>query len=346
MKYRLLGRTGVWVSEIALGAMTFGGKEHPVYSTHGALGQDEVDRLVGAALDAGINFVDTADVYADGESEELLGRAIRQRRRDVVLATKLFAPVGSGPNDQGLSRLHVMRALEESLRRLGTDYIDLYQIHNWDHLTPLEETLSALDDAVRQGKVRYIGCSNLAAWQVSKALGISALHNQAGFVANQIHYSLLSRDAERDLVPMAEDSGVSLTVWQGLVGGFLTGKFDRGGVSTDQDSRRARNGFDFVPFSEETGFEVVDVLRTVAGRHKVSPARVALAWLLAQRGVTSVIIGARKMEQLQDNIAASDLLLTERDLAELDEVSRPPVAYPNWIQEGFAPARIPSGNRA
>src|ERR1700754_1957117 len=231
--------------------MTFGGKEHPVFRAMGALGQEQVDRVVGTALDAGVNFIDTADVYADGESEQLLGRAIGTRRRDVVIGTKLLAPVGPGPNDQGLSRLHVMRALEDSLRRLKTDYIDLYQIHNYDHVTPIEETLSALDDAVRQGKVRYIGCSNLSAWQISKALGVSALHDQAKFVANQIHYSLLSRDAERDLVPMAEDAGLSLTVWSPLAGGFLSGKFDRGGV-TEQDSRRARVGFDFVQFDEET----------------------------------------------------------------------------------------------
>jgi aryl-alcohol dehydrogenase-like predicted oxidoreductase len=235
-----------------------------------------------------------------------------------------------------------MRALEDSLRRLGTDYIDLYQLHNYDRLTPIEETLSALDDAVRQGKVRYIGCSNFAAWQVSKALGVSSLHGQAKFVANQVHYSLVSRDAERDLVPMAEDAGLSLTVWSPLAGGFLSGKFDRGGVSTEQDSRRALAGGDFVPFDEERGFTVVDVLRAVAARHEVSPARVAIAWLLARPAITSVIVGARKIEQLTDNIAASGLALTGQELAELDEVSRPPVAYPNWIQEGFAPARIPA----
>jgi aryl-alcohol dehydrogenase-like predicted oxidoreductase len=345
VKYRLLGRTGVWVSEIALGTMTFGGKEHPVYRSLGALGQEEVDRVVGTALDAGINFVDTADVYADGESEQLLGRAIGQRRRDVVLATKLLAPVGPGPNDQGLSRLHVMRALEDSLRRLRTDYIDLYQIHNYDRVTPIEETLSALDDAVRQGKVRYIGSSNLAAWQISKALGISALHNQAKFVANQTHYSLVSRDAERDLVPLAQDAGLSLTVWSPLAGGFLSGKFDRGGI-TEEDSRRARVGYDFVQFDEEHGFRVVDVVRTVAARHGVSPARVAIAWLLAQPAITSVIVGARRLDQLTDNIAASDLTLSAPDLAELDEVSRPPAAYPNWIQEAFAPGRIPAANVA
>jgi aryl-alcohol dehydrogenase-like predicted oxidoreductase len=236
-----------------------------------------------------------------------------------------------------------MRALEDSLRRLRTDYIDLYQVHNYDRITPIEETLSALDDAVRQGKVRYIGCSNFAAWQVSKALGVSALHGQARFVANQAHYSLVSRDAERDLVPLAEDAGLSLTVWSPLAGGFLSGKFDRGGVTTEQDSRRARAGADFVQFDEESGFKILDAARAVAARHGVSPARVAIAWLLAQRSVTSVIVGARKLEQLTDNIAASDLALTGHDLAELDEASRPPVAYPNWIQDAFAPSRIPSG---
>src|SRR6202008_1921476 len=221
---------------------------------------------------------------------------------DVVLATKLIAPVGPGPNEQGLSRLHVMRALEDSLRRLQTDYIDLYQIHNHDHLTPIEETLRALDDAVRQAKGRYIGCSNLAAWQISKALGVSTLHNQARFVANQTHYSLVSRDAERDLVPMAEDAGLGLTVWSPLAGGFLSGKVE--------DSRRVRVGGDFVRFDEANGFRVLDVVRAVAARHEVSPARVAIAWLLAQRAVTSVIVGARKLEQLTDNIAASGLTLT------------------------------------
>jgi aryl-alcohol dehydrogenase-like predicted oxidoreductase len=333
----------VWVSEISLGTMTFGGSQHPVYGPMGSLGQDDADRIVGAAMEAGVNFIDTADAYGDGESEELLGRAIGNRRRDVVLATKLLAPVGPGPNDQGLTRLHIMRALEDSLRRLGTDYVDLYQIHNYDRVTPLEETLGALDDAVRQGKVRYLGCSNLAAWQISKALGISERHNQARFVANQIHYSLVSRDAERDLAPMAEDEGLSLTVWSPLAMGFLTGRIDRTGAA-EQDTRRARLGYDFVPFDLEKGVKVVDVLRVVAARHEVSPARVAIAWLLAQRAVTSVIIGARRLDQLADNVAAGDLVLTDQDLAELDEVSRPPVAYPNWIQDQFAPLRIPAGS--
>jgi aryl-alcohol dehydrogenase-like predicted oxidoreductase len=346
VKYRLLGSTGVWVSEISLGTLTFGGADHPVYSNIGGLDQDEIDHIVGAAFDAGVNFFDTADVYADGESEEMLGRAIGKRRRDVVLATKLLAPVGPGPNDQGLSRLHVMQALEDSLRRLRTDYIDLYQIHNHDCLTPIEETLSALDDAVRQGKVRYIGCSNLAAWQIAKALGISASRNQAKFVANQLHYSLVSRDAERELIPMAKDAGLSLTVWSPLAGGFLSGKFGRGGTTTDPEARRVRVGADFVPFDEDAGHKIVDVVQAVAARHEVSSARVALAWLLAQPAVTSVIVGARKLEQFRDNVAAVDLALTEQDLAELDEVSRPPVAYPNWIHESFNPTRTPASNAA
>nr|WP_272954568.1 aldo/keto reductase [Kribbella sandramycini] len=326
-----------------MGAMTFGGQEHPVYSKLGMLDQAAADRLVGTALDAGINFIDTADVYADGESEEILGRAIRARRKDVVLATKFMAPLGAdaGPNSRGASRLHVMNALEDSLRRLGTDHIDVYYLHNHDHLTPIEETLGALDDAVRQGKIRYAACSNFTAWQVTKALGVSEREHAARFVANQIHYSLLGRDAERDLIPMAESEGVGLTIWAPLVGGFLTGKFDRGGI-TDTASRRAQAGGDFVPFDEERGFDVLDVVRAVAKRHDASPSQVAIAWLLAQRTVTSVIVGARKVEQLTDNLGASDLTLTAEDLAELDAVSALPPAYPNWIQAGAEGLRYPS----
>jgi aryl-alcohol dehydrogenase-like predicted oxidoreductase len=325
---------------MSLGTMTFGGKDHPVWGAFGALGQEDADRMVGTALDAGINFIDTADVYSDGESEELLGRALGRRRRDVVLATKVHAPTGPGPNDNGWSRLHVMQALEDSLRRLGTDHIDLYQLHNHDHLTPYDEVLSALDDAVRQGKVRYIGVANLAAWQISRALGISAARNLNRFVSAQAYYSLVGRDVERDLVPMVQEQGLALTVWSPLAGGFLAAKENRSGVVSE--GRRAQQDFpDFPPVDRSRGYDVLDVLRAVAGRHEVSPARVALAWLLAQPGVTSVIIGARKLEQLTDNIAAGDLTLTDRDLAELDEISKLPVAYPNWIQAAFASARLP-----
>lgn len=342
MNYRLLGRTGVWVSEISLGAMTFGGADHPVYGPLGGLGRAEVDRIVGTALDAGINFIDTADVYADGESEQLLGQVLGARRDEVVLATKVHAPTGPGPNDAGWSRLHVMRALEASLRRLGTDHIDLYQLHNFDPLTPFEEVLAALGDAVRQGKVRYIGCANLAAWQVSRALGVSARQGLPAFAAVQAYYSLVGRDAEHELVPMAQAEGVGLTVWSPLAGGFLSGKLHRDGTVEPGSRRAAAEYPDFPPVDRERGHDVLDVLRAVAGRHGVSVPRVALAWLLAQPAVTSVIVGARRVEQLVDNVAAGDLVLSEGDLAELDRVSAPAALYPGWIQQMFAGARQPA----
>lgn len=338
MKYRLLGPTGVWVSAVSLGTMNFGGKEHPLWGQFGGLDQADADQLVGTALDAGVNFVDTADVYSDGESEEMLARALGKRRPDVVLATKLHAATGPGPNDMGLSRLHVMQALEDSLRRLGTEYIDLYQIHNFDQVTPLEETLRALDDAVRQGKVRYIGCANLAAWQASRALGISAVHDISAFVSVQAYYSLVSRDAEREIMPMTQAHGLALTVWSPLAGGFLTGKIDRGTPSAP--GRRA-TGADFPPVDREKAYDVIDAARAVAARHGAMVPQVALAWLLAQPAVTSVITGARTAQQLTANLAASELRLTEQDLAELREVSKQPPAYPNWIQEMYAPMRIP-----
>jgi aryl-alcohol dehydrogenase-like predicted oxidoreductase len=320
--------------------MTFGGNGHPIFGVLGALDQADADRLVGTALDAGVNFVDTADVYSDGESEQLLGRALGKRRADVILATKGHAPTGTGPNDQGLSRLHIMQALEDSLRRLGTDHIDLYQLHNFDPVTPLEETLRALDDAVRQGKVRYIGCANLAAWQVSRALGISALHDRAPFVSNQVHYSLLSRDAERDILPMAQASGLAVTVWSPLAGALLTGKIDR--HTTAAEGRKAAMPEDFPPVNREHAYDVIDVARAVADRHGATVPQVAIAWLLARPGVTSVIIGARTPEQVTANVAAADLRLTDQDTTELDAVSKPPLAYPNWIQEMFAATRVPA----
>ncbi|GGL00934.1 aldo/keto reductase [Sphaerisporangium melleum] len=341
MKYRPLGRTGVYVSELCLGTMSFGGPDHPVWGAVGGLGLQDSDRLVGAALDAGINFIDTANVYADGESEALLGQVLKDRRDDVVLATKVSARMGAGANDAGLSRLHVMRALEDSLRRLRTDHIDLYQIHNIDRYTPLEETLRALDDAVRQGKIRYIGCSNLAAWQVVKALGHSAAHNLAPFVSVQSYYSLATRDIEHELVPMLQDEGLGLMVWSPLAGGFLSGKFDRHGAS-DADSRRAKTEIDFPLIDKEKGYDVIDVLREVAGRHGVSAARVALAWVLGRPGVTSVIIGAKRPDQLADNLAAAELTLTDQDLAELDAVSADRVPhYPGWIHRFGEHGRLP-----
>jgi aryl-alcohol dehydrogenase-like predicted oxidoreductase len=318
--------------------MTFGGKD-TMWAPMGALPLADVDRIVGSALDAGVNHIDTANVYSNGESEEMLGRVLKGRRRDVFLGTKVHARMGPGPNDVGTSRLHVMQALDDSLRRLQTDHIDLYQIHNFDHVTPLEETLRALDDAVRQGKIRYISCANFTAWQISKALGISALRDLSGFVSVQAYYSLVGRDVERDLVPMVQDAGLGLMVWSPLAGGFLTGKVTRDSI--DATSRRTHPGMDFPPIDQDSAHVVLDTVKGVAARHEASIAQVSLAWLLAQPAVTSVTIGTRKPEQLADNLAAGDLTLTAEDLAELDDVSRLPVPYPNWLQSAFAPARLP-----
>jgi aryl-alcohol dehydrogenase-like predicted oxidoreductase len=338
MKYQQLGPTGVFVSRICLGAMTFGGRNQPPFDIVGGLDLGEARSLVDTALNAGVNFIDTANVYASGESESLLGQALEGRRRDVVLATKFQSRMGPGPNNVGQSRLHATRALEDSLRRLRTDYIDLYQIHNFDPLTPLEETLRALDDMVRQGKVHYIGCSNLAAWQVMKALGLSALHDISRFITVQAYYSLAGRDLERELIPMIQDQRLGLLVWSPLAGGYLSGKFDRSGT-TDTGARRGK--LDFPPIDTALAFNVIDVLRAIASHHHVSAARVALAWVLAQPAVTSVIVGARRVEQLTDNLAAVDLELTPEDLSRLDEVSRLPPSYPAWVQAYGAGSRRP-----
>ncbi|MFE5894808.1 aldo/keto reductase [Streptomyces sp. NPDC056462] len=331
-----MGATGIFVSRIALGAMTFGGAQPP-WSVVGGLDDKAADELVGLALDAGVNLIDTADMYAAGECEEILGRVLGSRRRDVLLATKLFARMGTGPNDLGLSRLWVTRALEDSLRRLRTDHIDLYQIHSFDPLTPVEETLAALDDAVRQGKVRYIGASNLAAWQMMKFLGASQVRGLERFVSQQVYYSLAGRDIEREILPMAVDQKLATLVWSPLAGGFLSGKFDRNG-SSDETARRALA--EFPPVDRNRGWDIVDVLREVAARHGVGVPRVALAWLLARPGVTSVIVGAKRPDQLTENLAAVDLVLTEEDLAELDAVSAQPVPYPDWGQ-GRPDDRLP-----
>ncbi|MEV4626514.1 aldo/keto reductase [Micromonospora sp. NPDC049523] len=333
MKYRLMGRTGLYVSEISLGAMTFGGSG-PIWDMVGGLGVADSERIVGTALDAGVNLIDTADGYGDGESEEQLGTILRGRREDVILTTKAHARTGPGPNDVGQTRLHLMRNLEQSLRRLQTDYIDVYMMHNFDHLTPFEETLRTLDDAVHQGKIRYIAAANLSAWQVSKALGVSGRLNLNGFAALQSYYSLVGRDAERDIIPMVLDEGVGLFVWAPLAAGFLTGKFNRD--ASDSSGRRGSEGFpDFPPVDHSRGYDILDVVRTIAQRYDVSIAQVSLAWVLAKPGVTSVTVGARKPHQLTDNLGAIDLTLTEQDLAELDEISKPVPSYPNWVQSGF-----------
>src|SRR5213594_4318703 len=295
MNYRQLADTGVFVSELCLGTMTFGGRGQ-MWEVIGGLEQQSVDELVRGALDAGINFVDTANVYSGGESETMLGKSLGTRRREVILATKVRGRTGPGPNQVGLSRLHILQAVDESLKRLDTDYIDLYQIHRFDLLTNVEDTLRTLDDLVRAGKVRYIGCSNLAAWQLMKALAVSREQGLERFKCTQSYYSLAGRELEREMIPLLKDQGLGLLVWSPLAGGFLSGKFTRD--SGDDAARRAK--FDFPPVNKEKGFDILDVAKTIADQHGVSVAQIALAWILANQAVTSVIIGARKLEQLED----------------------------------------------
>ena len=307
--------------------MTFGGKGG-IFEVIGGLPQHDVDTLVGNSLDAGVNFIDTANIYSYGESETMTGKALGSKRKDVVIATKAFGRMGQGANQVGLSRLHIMHSVEASLERLNTDYIDLYQIHGFDPLTPLEETLSALTDLVRQGKVRYIGCSNLAAWHVMKAQGISELKHLEKFITLQAYYSLVGRELEREIVPMLLDQKIGLLPWSPLAGGFLTGKFTRAGAS-DNAARRAK--FTFPPVNLEKGYDIVDTLAAVGARRNATIAQVALAWLLYQPSVTSVIIGARNAAQLKDNLGAVDVKLEAEDLKQLDEVSKLTPEYPGWM---------------
>lgn len=331
MRYTRLGNTGLLVSRLGLGTMSFGGGDHDFWKVLGGLGDTESGKMLDAVLDAGVNLIDTANIYSDGESEEVLGRILGGRRDDVVLATKVYGRMGAGPNDMGLSRLHVMRQLEDSLRRLGTDRIDLYQIHSFDPLTPLEETLRTLDDAVRQGKVRYIGASNLAAWQLMKALGVSALHDLERFASLQAYYSLVGRDIEREILPAVRDQGLGLLVYSPLAGGFLSGKFRRG-AERDLSTRWGKGSNP--PVDEARGHDVVDRLDKIAGRHGATVAQVALAWVMQQPGVSSVLVGASRMDQLQGNLAAAGLTLTEDDLAALDEVSRLAPEYIERVHSG------------
>ncbi len=330
MKYNLLGNTGLKVSELCLGTMTFGGKG--MWTAIGTLPQDEVDMLIKKSVDAGINFIDTANVYSEGLSEQLTGQAIRNlglHRDDLVLATKVRGKMGEGPNHSGLSRKHILHQAEESLKRLQTDYIDLYQIHGFDPLTPFEETLHALDTLVNSGKVRYIGCSNLAAWQLMKALGVSDLKGYAKFVSLQAYYTIAGRDLERELVPLLKDQHLGLMVWSPLAGGFLSGKYTRQPSTTE--GRRA--AFDFPPVNKEKAFDIIDVMQEIASHKNISVAQVALAWLLHQPVVSSIIIGAKKAEQLDDNLKAITVTLDTDELAKLNEVSKPTTEYPGWMLE-------------
>ena len=330
MKYNLLGNTGLKVSELCLGTMTFGGKGF--WTAIGTLPQDEVDALVKRSIEAGINFIDTANVYSEGLSEQMTGTAIRNlglHRDDLIIATKVRGKVGEGPNQIGLTRKHILHQVEESLRRLQTDYIDLYQIHGFDPLTPLEETLAALDTLVTSGKIRYIGCSNLSAWHIMKAQGISKLHDYPGFVSLQAYYTIAGRDIEREIVPLLKDQQMGLMVWSPLAGGLLSGKYTR--HSAPEEGRRVN--FDFPPVNREKVYDIVDVMGEIAKTKNVSVAQVALAWLLHQTVVTTVIIGAKRPQQLEDNLKAIDLKLDAAELEKLDTVSKLAPEYPGWMLE-------------
>lgn len=330
MKYNLLGNTGLKVSELCLGTMTFGGQG--MWTAIGTLPQDEVNELVKQSVDAGINFIDTANVYSEGLSEMMTGQAIRDlglKRDDLVIATKVRGTIGTGINNSGLTRKHILQQANESLTRLNMDYIDLYQIHGFDPLTPIEETLEALDMLVKSGKVRYIGCSNLAAWQIMKALGISAQQHLAKFVSLQAYYTVAGRDLEREVVPMLLDQKLGLMVWSPLAGGFLSGKYTR--KVNAEEGRRVN--FDFPPVNKDKAFDIIDVMQEIAVAKDVTVPQVALGWLLHQPVVTSVIIGAKRPEQLQDNLKAVDLKLTADELAQLEAVSKLSPEYPGWMIE-------------
>ena len=330
MEYKTLGNTGLLVSRLCLGTMTFG-RGQGIYKAIGAVDQKGADALVKAAIDGGINFFDTADVYSAGESEETLGQSFKNlniARKDVVLATKVYSRMGPGRNDVGASRGHIMDGVEASLRRLQTDHIDLYQIHANDYITPIEETLRALDTLVTQGKVRYIGCSNWQAWKIARALGISESRNLARFDTLQAYYSIAGRDLERELGPLLEAEKIGLLVWSPLAGGLLSGKFSR---ENQRPEGSRRSEFDFPIVDKERTWKILDAMAPIAKAHGCSPARISLAWLLTKPVVTSVILGAKRLDQLQDNLAAAELKLTKEEIKQLDEVSILPPEYPGWM---------------
>jgi aryl-alcohol dehydrogenase-like predicted oxidoreductase len=337
MEYRQLGRSGLRVSTITLGTMGFGGT-----GWASAVGQIDVEgarRQISLARDAGVNLIDTADVYSSGTSEEILGRALGKDRDDVLLATKVRMPMGDGPNDAGLSRHHIIRGVEASLRRLNTDYIDLYQVHEWDGQTPLEETLRALDHLVQSGKVRYLGASNYAAWQLMKALWTSDRHGLEHFVSQQIYYSLQARDAENELVPLAIDQGLGILVWSPIAGGLLSGKYRRG-VDAPAGSRHLGDWSEPPIHDEDKLYDTIETLVDIGKGRGVSAAQVALAYIIGKPAVTSVIVGARTEEQLADNLASAELELTDDEVARLDAVSSQPLPYPYWHHANTSSDRL------
>jgi aryl-alcohol dehydrogenase-like predicted oxidoreductase len=337
MEYRALGRSGLRISVLTMGTMTFGGKGD--FASVGSTDVAEARRQVDQCLEAGVNLIDTADVYSGGLSEEIVGEVLDGRRDDALIATKVRMTMGAGPNDAGLSRHHVIEGCEASLRRLRTDHIDLYQVHEWDGATPLEETLDALDHLVSSGKVRYVGASNYSGWQLLKALGTADRIRAPRFVSEQIYYSLQARDAEYELLPAAVDQGLGVLVWSPLAGGLLSGKYRRG--QQPAEGSRQLTDWDEPPVhDQEKLYDTVEVLVSIGEAHGVSAAQVALAWSLGRPGVTSLVVGARTAEQLADNLAAADLTLGDDERARLDEVSAPRLLYPYWHQAKTAADRL------
>ncbi len=343
MQYRQLGHSGLQVSTLVLGTMSFGGKG--MFGMVAENGLKEAQRQFDMLIDAGVNMVDTADIYSMGESERIVGEAIRGKRDKLLLASKVRSPVGEGPNDQGLSRYHIKRGCEASLKRLGTDHIDLYWAHEWDGQTPLDETLRAFEDLQREGKIGYFGISNWAGWQIMKALGVSERDGLIRPIAQQIYYSLQSREAEYELMPIAIDQGVSILAWSPLAAGLLGGKFTRD--NPRPEGTRQVAGWPEPPMHDwEALWRIVDVLIAVAQERSETPAQVALAWLLSRPGVASLVIGARNEAQLTENLAASDIQLTADEIHRLEQVSRPPLLYPYWHQKANATARLSAADHA
>jgi aryl-alcohol dehydrogenase-like predicted oxidoreductase len=343
MRYRLLGQTGLYVSELCLGTMTYGGNAG-IWETIGNLQQDAVNEQVKFAVEAGINFIDTANVYATGKSELLLGESLKKlglKRDQLIVATKATGSMDDSPNGRGQSRHHLFNQVDASLKRLQLDYLDLYQLHGFDPLTPFEESLSALNDLVRSGRVRYIGLCNMAAWQVMKSLSVSERLNLAKFVSVQAYYTVAGRDLERELVPLIQDQKLGLMVWSPLAGGLLSGKFSSAEDKGPAGARRAT--FDFPVVDKSRAFRCVDAMRPMALARKISVAQVALAWILAKSFVTTVIIGAKSMDQLRDNIESTRVRLDDAEIKQLDEISALPVEYPGWMLafQGQARAKPP-----
>jgi aryl-alcohol dehydrogenase-like predicted oxidoreductase len=338
MQYSRLGETGLVVSRLALGSMTFGSSTNPTFASVYKVDQAGADALVGRALDAGVNLFNSADVYADGDSERMLGRAIGARRQEVVIATKVGNRMGPSLIETGLSRRHILAAAEGSLTRLGTDYLDIYLVHKVDTLTPVEETIEALEDLVRQGKVRYVGFSNWPAWMAAKAVGIQHARGWTRVRAAEMYYSLVGRDLEHEIVPLCRDAGIGVMVWSPLAGGFLSGKYTRATPKGERGDRLA--GLDFIPYDRVRVYQLIVLLQSMAAARGASPAQLALAWLLTRPAVSSILVGASKLSQLDDNLAAASLTLDADELARLDAATAPTVPYPQWFNPRVADGRV------